>query len=162
VNDPQALQDYRDLVQAHGRFQIARALHAALAKRVEFELADASQVVDASVQRFDAQFPACAGLPEPLALLWRAPERQVLQNAARALGSASQPSFSAGLSWNALSEGHGAGVMAALLRRMAARASLTTNWRASPPCDRPRNWPCWRRRRRPSTKPGCTSSAWPG
>ena len=115
--DPQALQDYRDLVQAHGRFQIARALHAALAKRVEFELADASQVVDASVQRFDAQFPACAGLPEPLALLWRAPERQVLQDAARALGSASQPSFSAkGVELErALSDGHGAGVLAALL-----------------------------------------------
>ncbi len=115
--DPQALQDYRDLVREHGRFQAARALHAALAKRVEFELADASQVVDGSVQRFDAQFPACAGLPEPLALFWRAPERQVLQDAARALGSASQPSFGAkGFELErALSEGHAAGVMAALL-----------------------------------------------
>jgi len=115
--EPQALQDYREAVREHGRFQLARGLQAALAKRVEFELADARQVVDASVQRFDVQFPACAGLSEPTALFWRAPERLVLVAAAQALGVASQPSFSAkgGELERALSDGDAKGVLSALL-----------------------------------------------
>ena len=115
--DPQALQDYRELVREHGRFQVARGLQAALAKRVEFELADAQQVVDQSVQRFDSQFPELAGLDEPRSLLWRAPECAVLQQAARVLGAAPQPSFSAkGVELErALSMGDAAAVMTALL-----------------------------------------------
>jgi ATP-dependent helicase/nuclease subunit A len=43
-------QDFMDAVAAHGRFNTQKALLSALAKRVEFELADAHGAVDASVR----------------------------------------------------------------------------------------------------------------
>ena len=57
--------DYEATVARHGRAQTHKALEAALAKRVEFELADAAGIVDASVPPFGEQFPRLAGLAAP-------------------------------------------------------------------------------------------------
>ena len=93
---PEARQDFYAVVAEHGRFQTEKALTAALAKRVEFALADANGVVDRSVQRFDALFAEFAGLDTPEELLTTQPaHRQQLQAAALALGRASAPTFSA-------------------------------------------------------------------
>ena len=96
TDDALLKNDFETLVLAHGRFQTDKALHTALDKRTEFLLADEQGVVDASVQPFDAVCPEFAGLNAPedclggedanAALLWEA---------AKALGRASQPSFSA-------------------------------------------------------------------
>ncbi|MEO5795626.1 MAG: UvrD-helicase domain-containing protein, partial [Rhodoferax sp.] len=93
VDSPSARADFEALVAVHGRFQAHKALGAALNKRVEFVLADAQGVVDASVPPFDAQFPAFAGLAAPEDLLWA--QRPLLQEAAGNLGRASAVTFSA-------------------------------------------------------------------
>jgi ATP-dependent helicase/nuclease subunit A len=63
-------QDFLDAVAEHGRHQTLKALEKALQKRVEFALADAAGVVEASVQPFAALYPRWAGLAAPeLALL---------------------------------------------------------------------------------------------
>nr|WP_315241198.1 UvrD-helicase domain-containing protein [uncultured Albidiferax sp.] len=93
VDSPSARADFEALVAVHGRFQAHRALAAALNKRVEFVLADAQGVVDASVPPFDLQFPAFTGLAAPEDLLWT--QRPLLQEAAANLGRASAVTFSA-------------------------------------------------------------------
>jgi ATP-dependent helicase/nuclease subunit A len=87
--------DFDAVVRVHGRFQTDKALQTALDKRTEFTLADEQGVVDASVQPFDAQFPEFAGLDRPEDALDAADNRQLLLDAARALGGASAPTFSA-------------------------------------------------------------------
>ncbi|NMM07452.1 exodeoxyribonuclease V subunit beta [Polaromonas sp.] len=88
--------DFEAVVQAHGRFQTDKALQAALDKRTEFMLADEKGVVDASVLPFDRQFPEFAGLAAPHEFLFAiAAHQQTLWDAAKALGSASAPTFSA-------------------------------------------------------------------
>jgi len=57
--------DYEAVVARYGRSQTHKALEAALAKRVEFDLADAQGVVDASVPPFQAQYPDLAAFDEP-------------------------------------------------------------------------------------------------
>ena len=67
---PDDRQDFMDSVAQHGRHQTLKALEKALQKRVEFALADAAGVVEASVQAFGALFPRWHGLASPeLALL---------------------------------------------------------------------------------------------
>ena len=58
--EPAARADFEASVAAHGRFQTQKALLAALAKRVEFALADAHGVVEASIKPFGEQFPEFA------------------------------------------------------------------------------------------------------
>ena len=65
AQDPLLRADYEAAVARYGRSQTHKALEAALAKRVEFELADAAGIVDASVPGFGAQFPQFAGLESP-------------------------------------------------------------------------------------------------
>jgi ATP-dependent helicase/nuclease subunit A len=62
---PQARADYEACVAAYGRFNTLKALESALAKRVEFAMADAVGVVDDSVRYFAHVFPRFAGLPRP-------------------------------------------------------------------------------------------------
>jgi ATP-dependent helicase/nuclease subunit A len=94
--DAQLLADFEALVGCHGRFQTDKALQAALDKRTEFLLADEKGVVDASVQPFDVQFPEFAGLAAPEDSLAPAgPNHDMLLQAAKALGRASAPTFSA-------------------------------------------------------------------
>ncbi len=81
-------RDYLAAVATHGRFQTQKALEAALSKRVEFDLADAHGVVDASVLSFDQQFPDFAGVERPDALLQTPANHGLLLDAARLLGAA--------------------------------------------------------------------------
>ncbi|WP_309680957.1 UvrD-helicase domain-containing protein [Polaromonas sp.] len=110
--------DFEAVVQAYGRFQADKALQGALDKRTEFALADAAGVVDASVQTFGVQFPELAGLAVPEDGLRENPaSRQTLLDAAKALGRASAPTFSAkGVELEqAITAGDAAGIAAALL-----------------------------------------------
>jgi ATP-dependent helicase/nuclease subunit A len=118
VADAQARADYEAVVAVHGRFQAQKALASALQKRVEFALADAQGVVDASVLRFGEQFPEFCELDTPeQALLQPGPGRNILYEAAKALGGAKAPTFSAkGVDLErALGAGDASGVLAALL-----------------------------------------------
>ena len=110
--------DYEAVVLAHGRFQTDKALGAALDKRVEFAMADALGVVDASVMPFAAHFPDLADLNHPLdALRGTNPSNPLLLAAAKALGRASAKTFAAkGVELElAVSAGDANGVLAALL-----------------------------------------------
>ena len=61
--------DFEAVVLQHGRFQTEKALSVALSKRIEFVLADADGIVDASVRHFRELFPALAELDHPAAAL---------------------------------------------------------------------------------------------
>ncbi len=87
--------DYTALVADLGRHRAHEALQGALAKRVEFALADAAGHVDEAVPAFDAYYPRMAGVAQPPDwLLQREAGRQLLADAARALGGMSR-SFAA-------------------------------------------------------------------
>ena len=118
VADPAARADYEALVASHGRSQTAKALDEALSRRTEFVLADAAGVVDAGVQPVSALFPAYADAAQPDDVLFDTPAiRDALRAAARALGRASAPTFSAKGSEleQALTARHAQGVLDALL-----------------------------------------------
>ncbi len=120
LREPEARQAYEAVVATHGRFQTERALEAALARRVEFALADAQGAVLSSVPHFSQHFPAFSAVDEPRALLLApGPLREQLVQAAQGLGRASQPSFSAKGSEleQALTQGDADGVLAALLTK---------------------------------------------
>ncbi|MGM9428527.1 UvrD-helicase domain-containing protein [Hydrogenophaga sp. MI9] len=106
-------------VARHGRHQTLKALEKALEKRVEFTLADAAGVAGGSVRPFGEQFPEMAGWAEPESAVTSAVMHESLQAAARVLGAASAPSFSAkGVELEkALTEGRWAGVCEALLTK---------------------------------------------
>ena len=110
--------DFEALVLGYGRFQASKALQAALDKRTEFVLADEKGVVDASVQPFGVQFPEFSLLAAPEdCLAPGGPGHALLLQAARALGRASAPTFSAkgGELEQALSAQNHAGILSALL-----------------------------------------------
>ncbi len=81
--------DYEAVVARHGRSQTHKALAAALAKRVEFDLADAAGVVDASVPPFQQAYPDLAALAEPAEALQTEAAQQRWRNRASALGAES-------------------------------------------------------------------------
>ena len=96
VMDAQGRADFEAVVFEYGRAQTEKALQTALDKRTEFALADAHEVLAQSVLRFGDQYPEFAGLKEPQDFLRAQPQRgQILLDAAKALGQASAPSFSA-------------------------------------------------------------------
>ena len=93
---PGSRADFEASVAAHGRSQTRKALESALAKRVEFAFADQYETIAASVKPFGEQFPQFAGLGEPCDMLGRMDaSRQLLADAAQALGRAKAPTFSA-------------------------------------------------------------------
>ena len=93
---PAERQDFFDSVGQLGRYQTIEALKKALSKRVEFVLADAAGVVDASVAPFAQAFPDFAELPHPEAFFDDAQAPLALWwDAARALGAAAAPTYSA-------------------------------------------------------------------
>ena len=95
LEDAQAREDYTESIAAHGRSQTQKALQAALSKRIEFALADARGVVDASVKSWQEVFADLAGAASPHAAMFMpGPVRELLAQAAIHLGRASQPSFS--------------------------------------------------------------------
>ena len=95
AQDPQARLDYEAAVAVYGRHQTSKALEAALAKRVEFALADAQGVVEASVQTVGQRFASMAPYQEPLQALSGAAAQSLLAAAAHTLGAASQKSYAA-------------------------------------------------------------------
>jgi ATP-dependent helicase/nuclease subunit A len=113
-----AKSDFESVVTTHGRHQTDKALQGALDKRTEFLLADALGLVEQSVLTFGEQFPEFDGLNHPDDLLAQhAASRQLMLDAAKALGQASAKTFSAkGVELEqALSAGDMAAVLAALL-----------------------------------------------
>ena len=114
---PELKADFESVVLAHGRHQAGIALQGALDKRTEFLIADAAGVVDSSVQHFTAQFPDFAGLALPEDALQTKAANELLLAAAKALGRASAPTFSAmGVELEAaLSSSNAAGVLISLL-----------------------------------------------
>jgi ATP-dependent helicase/nuclease subunit A len=95
AQDPQSRLDYEEAVAVYGRHQTLKALEAALAKRVEFALADAQGVVQASVQTVGQRFASMAQYEDPLQALFSAATTSLLDSAARSLSSASQKSYAA-------------------------------------------------------------------
>jgi ATP-dependent helicase/nuclease subunit A len=96
LRDAERQADFEAVVFTYGRAQTEKALQTALDKRTEFVLADAQGVVALSVPNFDAHCAGFAGLAEPEDFLRAQPQRwQALLDAAKALGRASAPSFSA-------------------------------------------------------------------
>ncbi|MEO7547052.1 MAG: UvrD-helicase domain-containing protein, partial [Ramlibacter sp.] len=87
VAQPQARLDFEASVMAHGRSQTQKALLAALAKRVEFNLADEIGVVEASVRPAAELFPAFTGLDTPEAALDTPAARERWLARARLLGA---------------------------------------------------------------------------
>jgi ATP-dependent helicase/nuclease subunit A len=79
--------DYEAVVARHGRSQTHKALAVALAKRVEFDLADAAGVVDASVPPFQVQHPELAAFNEPADALQGDACHQRWRACAKALGA---------------------------------------------------------------------------
>ena len=79
--------DYEAVVARHGRSQTHKALAAALAKRVEFDLADEAGVVDASVPPFQQVYPDLAALAEPADALQTEAALQRWRSRASALGA---------------------------------------------------------------------------
>ena len=79
--------DYEAVVARHGRSQTHKALAAALAKRVEFDLADEAGVVDASVPPFQQAYPELATLAEPADALQPDAALQRWRSRASALGA---------------------------------------------------------------------------
>ncbi|MDP2263567.1 MAG: UvrD-helicase domain-containing protein [Hydrogenophaga sp.] len=84
---PQDRADFMDCVAEHGRHQTLKALLNALQKRVEFALADAAGVVEASVQTFGALHPQWQALPSPELSLASASARDRWHAWARALAT---------------------------------------------------------------------------
>ena len=84
---------YRAAVADVGRWGVQEALTNALAKRVEFELADRAGVVEGSIPSAAQLWPEMRGLDDPLQLL--AAQRDVLFVAARVLGAATQKTYAA-------------------------------------------------------------------
>jgi ATP-dependent helicase/nuclease subunit A len=115
--DPECEQDFCDTVALHGRHQTLKALTELLRKRVEFTLADAAGVVETSVQDFRQAFADMGELNAPQDVLFQGAARTVLSEAARWLGAASAPTFSAkgGALETALSAEDFEGVRSALL-----------------------------------------------
>ena len=84
---PELRSDYEAVVARHGRSQTHKALAAALAKRVEFDLADAAGVVDASVPPFQQYCPDLAAFGEPAEALQDDASRQRWLARAKMLGA---------------------------------------------------------------------------
>ncbi len=111
AGDPDARSDYHAVVAQHGRHQTQKALEAALSKRVEFTLAAAEGVVDSSIRTFAQQFPAFAAVTKPEDLFGSVRVQELMRDAARLLGAASQKSCTDAA--NALERALAAGDMAA-------------------------------------------------
>ena len=90
-----ARADYEASVAVFGRFNTLKALDSALSKRVEFAMADAVGVVDDSVRPFGEVFPEFAEADALEDVLQWPAVREPLFEAARTLGRASAPTFSA-------------------------------------------------------------------
>jgi ATP-dependent helicase/nuclease subunit A len=86
LDTPALLEDYRALIERHGRRNLERWLRAALDKRLEIERADARGRLAGAVPSAAEHWPACAGLAHPVQRLVADPMlRRLLGDAADAL-----------------------------------------------------------------------------
>ena len=85
--DEPARADFEALVRSQGRYTTLQALQAALARRMEFTLADAAGVVDTSVDAFGSRYPWLQGLGHPAEWLDQPAVRERWLGWARALGA---------------------------------------------------------------------------
>ena len=121
---PERKADFEAVVSEHGRYQCEKALAVALDKRIEFTLADAQGVVEASVLQFFDLDAAFAGFRSPDEFISANDANlQLLRDAAQALGRASAPSFAAmGVALEtALTDGNLDDAFAALLTKSGTR-----------------------------------------
>ncbi|MFO1262293.1 MAG: UvrD-helicase domain-containing protein [Rhodoferax sp.] len=127
LQDDAAQADYRASVSEYGRHQTHRALDTVLVKRTEFALADAAGVVQHSVLHFTEQFPAFAGLQDPVQRLEQPAVHQLLSDAARALGQCTGKTCLGAATdlERALTEQDMPGVFAALLTTTGTARKLT-------------------------------------
>jgi ATP-dependent helicase/nuclease subunit A len=96
LKDEAAKKNFEALVAAHGKSQAMKALEEALSKRMEFELADAKGLVDASVPHFAEFFSDFEGCESPeTAFLSSNGRRQIFADAAKFMANYSAPSYSA-------------------------------------------------------------------
>ncbi|MEQ1535584.1 MAG: UvrD-helicase domain-containing protein [Burkholderiaceae bacterium] len=86
LKDEAPKRDFEALVAEHGKSQALKALDEALSKRVEFELADAKGLVDASVPHFSVHFAEFAGESSPYDWLATDATKQKWYGWARVLG----------------------------------------------------------------------------
>ena len=86
LKDESAKNDFEELVAEYGKSQALKALDEALSKRVEFELADAKGLVDASVPHFSVHFAEFAGESSPYDWLATEATKQKWYGWARVLG----------------------------------------------------------------------------
>ena len=87
LKDEVAKRDFEQLVAEHGKSQALKALDEALSKRVEFELADAKGLVDASVPHFSVHFAEFEGQSSPYDWLATEAAKQKWYGWARVLGA---------------------------------------------------------------------------
>jgi ATP-dependent helicase/nuclease subunit A len=71
LDTPPLLQDYRALLERHGRWRLERWLRAAIDKRVEIERGDARGTLQAAIDSPAQRWPDCAGMTHPLQRLAR-------------------------------------------------------------------------------------------
>ncbi len=88
--DPAARADFDALVQSLGRHAAIEALTDGLRRRIEFQLADAQQVLEGSVRPFGELFPQWAGLEHPAQSLLGAVAEERWLARAKALGAQPQ------------------------------------------------------------------------
>ena len=93
---PERKADYEAVAFEHGRFQCEKALAVALDKRIDFLLADAQGVLEASVLHFAGHFAEFNGFDVPDQFITESGANlQRMRDAAIALGRASAPTFAA-------------------------------------------------------------------
>lgn len=96
LTEPAAKLDFEALVTEYGRSQALKALEEALSKRVEFALADQAGLVASSVPHFSDLYSEFAHLASPEDVLAHSEiHRRIFFDAARVLGAAKAPTFSA-------------------------------------------------------------------
>ncbi|WP_284144046.1 UvrD-helicase domain-containing protein [Ottowia testudinis] len=129
AGDADLSADYAALVDTLGRHRAHAALEGALARRVEFQLADAAGHVDEAVAPFDALYPRLAGVAQPTEwLLQLAAGRELLQDAARALAPLARTFAAKGAELQAaLDAGDWDGVVAALFTKDGKPRAFSKN-----------------------------------
>ena len=66
LDTPELLQDYRALIERHGRRHLERWLRSAIDKRLEIERADARQHLQSALPTAAQQWPECADYSHPI------------------------------------------------------------------------------------------------
>ncbi|MCX8518297.1 MAG: UvrD-helicase domain-containing protein [Rhodoferax sp.] len=139
---PEARADYQQAVQLHGRFNVHKALEAALAKRTEFALADAAGVVERSVKPFAEQFTELAACSTPEEALFSDAAQRLLAGAARILGQQKGAKCQQAASEleQALTQRHVSGILLALLTAAGSARKLGDSYAGAEQVQQAQDW----------------------